>query len=265
MITGFQPASAWMTSTSYLRQQPRRQKYKRVSPTKIAKFQLWNNQSNAWNERVLKKPPTILTERDLINWQHFKTQKLQFNHLYLWYATPTEWIPLWALESGFLLINTNIIRYSDVSINQFTTSKWIKLNSLPTNCISQLLGVFNQSLESFAGIAISTKNNKISSTQTIAGTPYFNQNPHKQLGPPIFRPDLRKWSNYCIFNKLDQRFCYDFVKYFHSTYHQSNQGIDNLMVTDFKQAAIKATIGNSYIYHENNLYVPFWKIDDQFN
>ena len=37
----------------------------------------------------------------------------------------------------------------------------------------------------------------------------------------------------------------------------------NLMVTDFKQAALQAKNGNAYIYHENNLYVPFWKIDDQ--
>ena len=36
----------------------------------------------------------------------------------------------------------------------------------------------------------------------------------------------------------------------------------NLMVTDFKQAASQAKNGNVYI-HENNLYVPFWKIDDQ--
>ena len=97
MITGFQPASAWMTTTSYLRQQQhqtRKNKYKLVSPTKISKFQLWNNQSHTWNARVLKQIPTILNERDIINWQHFKTQKLKFNHLYLWYATPTEWIPL---------------------------------------------------------------------------------------------------------------------------------------------------------------------------
>ena len=169
MITGFQPASAWMSTASYLRQQTRQPKFKKVSPTKISKFQLWNNQSHTWNNRVLKKTPTILTERDIINWQYFKTQKLKFNHLYLWYATPTEWIPLWALESGFLLIDTNFIRYSDVSINQFTTTKWIKLNSLPTKCISQLLGVFNQSLESFAGIAISTKN-KPKSPTTIRST-----------------------------------------------------------------------------------------------
>ena len=66
-------------------QQPRRHKYKMVSPTKIAKFQLWNNQTNTWNERVLKKVTIILTEQDLINWQHFRTQKLKFNQLYLWY------------------------------------------------------------------------------------------------------------------------------------------------------------------------------------
>ena len=173
MITGFQPASARMTTASYLRQQqPRRHEYKTVSPTKIAKFQLWNNQTNTWNERVLKKIPIILTERDLINWQHFRTQKLNFNKLYLWYATPTDWIPLWALESGFLLLNTNFIRYTDASINQFTTSKWIKLNSLSTKCISQLLTVFNQTLESFAGIANSTKQNKRSPSQSIADTPY---------------------------------------------------------------------------------------------
>ena len=262
MITGFQPASAWMTTLSYLRQQrPRQHKYKKISPTKIAKFQLWNNQTNTWNNRVLKKPPIILTERDIINWQHFQTQKLQFNQLYPWYATPTEWIPMWALESGFLLLNTNFIRYIDVSINQLTTSKWVKLNSLPTKSISQLLSVFNETLESFAGIAASTKQNKKSLNQSIAGTPYFNQNPKQQLGPPIFRPDLRRWSNYCMFNKHDQRFCYDFIKYFHVTYHQSDQGIGKLMVTNLKQAATQAAIGNSYIYHENNLYIPFWKID----
>ena len=260
---GFQPASAWMTTSSYLRQQARKKpKFTKVSPTKISIFQLWNNKTNTWNPRITKTIPIILTERDLINWQHFKTQKIQFNQLYLWYATPTQWIPLWALESGFLLLNANVIRYTDVSIEQFTTTKWINLNSTSSKCISQLLGAFNQTLESFAGIANSTKKQKQSPTQSIAGTAYWNNNPKQQLGPPIFRPDLRRWSNYCIYNKHDQRFCYDFVKYFHTTYHQSTQGIGHLMVTNFKQATTKAKIGNGYIYHENNLFIPFWKIDN---
>ena len=259
------PASAWMTSSSYLHQQhtKKKKKYTKVSPTKIAKFQIWNAQNGTWNSRVTKKLPTILTEKDIINWQHFKTQKLHFNQLYLWYATPTEWIPLWALESGFLLINNNFIRYADISLNQLTTTKWIKLNAISPKCIAQLLGVFNQTVESFSGVAISTKKNRKNNFQTITGTSYFNPNPFKQLGPSVYRPDLRFWENYCIFNKHDQRFHYEFLKFFHMTYHQSDQAIGLLMVKNFQQAAIDAKIGNSYIYHELNVYIPFWKVDEE--
>ena len=66
-------------------------KFKKVTPKNIFRFQLWNHQQHIWNTKLLQRQPILLKERDIINWQHFRTQKLNFGQLYLWHATLTEW------------------------------------------------------------------------------------------------------------------------------------------------------------------------------
>ena len=51
----------------------------------------------------------VLSADDIKNRRTFKVQKLQPNKLYLWHATQFEWVPLWTMKSGFLLINLNFI------------------------------------------------------------------------------------------------------------------------------------------------------------
>ena len=104
-VTGFQPASAWYASATY------RDKttisnfnaFKKVDPKNVKKFQIWQPQAKKWNNRITNVP-IMINEKDLIQWQHFKTQKLKLNQLYLWRASYDEWIPLWTMETGFLLI-----------------------------------------------------------------------------------------------------------------------------------------------------------------
>ena len=77
----------------------------------------------------------MINETDLIQWQQFKVQKLKINQLYLWRASFDEWIALWAMDEGFLLLNYEFIRYNDVSIEQFYKNKMdpIKLRINNTN------------------------------------------------------------------------------------------------------------------------------------
>ena len=230
-------------------------KFKKVTPKNIVRFQLWNTQKFTWDQKLLRQQPTLLKEREVIHWQNFRTQKLHFGQLYLWHATATEWVPLWSLESGFFLINSNFIRYSDVSLEQFTNTKWIELNAIDVKYIKQLLAIFNITMDTFADIPVLNKRQTKTNSQTIAGSPFWISNPRPQLGPPIYREDIRRWQDYCIFNKHDQRFMYDFVKYYHITYLKSNSGIGRVNVTGFNQAAQQAKNDNAYIYQKNNMFI----------
>ena len=246
----FQRASAWSTSRSYLQrthpQQQQQQKFKKVSPKNRIKFQLLINNGNQWNNRI-KQPPKILTERDVTNWQHFRTQKLQYSRLYLWHASPDEWVPMWALEKGFLLLHANFIGYEHITYEQLTRTKWIHLNCVNQDKILQLLGKFNLTIESFGGKAQSAQRQPRSITQNITGTPYYTDNPEYHLPPKVYQSDIRGWSNYCMYNKHCNRFNYEFIKYYHATYHKRNVSNGNLNVASFKEATQKAENGNSYI------------------
>ena len=119
--------------------------FKRVDPQNVSKFQIWQSNAKSWNDHIISEP-IMINERDIIQWQQFKTQKLKLNQLYLWRASYDEWIPLWAMDTGFLLINCNFIRYSDVSLDQFTRIKWVNLNCVSTTPINQLMAQFNKDI-----------------------------------------------------------------------------------------------------------------------
>ena len=265
----FQRASAWNTNQSYLhrshpqqqQQQPQTHKFKKVSPKNKIKFQLWSEHQQQWSNRITS-PPKILTERDISSWQHFRTQRLQYSQLYLWHPTPNEWVPMWALDGGFLLLHTNFIRYSEISYDQITRTKWVHLNCVDQDKIQQLLGKFNMTIESYAGKAQSAQRQPRPIAQTVTGTPYYTDDPQYHLPPKMYQSDIRSWSLYSAYNKHCHRFNYEFIKYYHLTYHQRNLN-GNLNVLNFKEAAQKAENGNAYIYHERDLYIPFWKSNEQ--
>ena len=81
---GFQRASAWNTTTSYLHQSitSNYQAFKKVEPKYLNKFQIWIKQAKKWSSRITAIP-ILLSERDIIQWQRFKTQSLKLNQLYL--------------------------------------------------------------------------------------------------------------------------------------------------------------------------------------
>ena len=88
--SGFTSAKTWMDNRSYMKFQSTKSnpnsntkantkpKFKKVTPTNISRFQIWNSQQFTWNQKLLRQPPTLLKERDIIHWQNFRTQKLTF-------------------------------------------------------------------------------------------------------------------------------------------------------------------------------------------
>ena len=257
-------APAWNPSYSYFHEQPEQQptrKFKTVKPSLIKKFQLWIENKREWNSRITSKP-ILLFDKDIIQWHHFKAQRLKQNQLYLWRSSFNEWVPLWSLERGFLLKDMNFIRYSDVTHEQFLREKWTRINSVSTQQIAQLLGRFNESLEKFAGSTNSFKQSTSKNrTQTITGSPYYCSDFGIYPTIPIFNEESRGWSKYCIYSKMDHRYHYEFIKYYHTTYHQSTQAMGNMMVHGFSTAAQRARNGYAYVYHQDDIFVPFWKID----
>ena len=103
----------------------------------------------------------MINEKDLMQWQHFKTQKIKLNQLYLWRASYDEWIPLWAMETRFLLINYEFIRV-----------KWIQLNCISTTHINQLMTQFGKDISIFGGFNRNYMQER-TSNQTITGTSYY--------------------------------------------------------------------------------------------
>ena len=63
------------------------------------------------------------------------------------------------------------------------------------------------------------------------------------------------------FQEHDQRFAYDFDRYYHLTYRQLNQDTGRSQVLNFRQAAGQAMEGHAYIYQEKDIFIPFWKTD----
>ena len=106
-----------------------RQPFRPVNPGRIHRFNLWNNQNNDWSTRI-QSAPILLTPQNINRWTIFRTQTLEQNRLYLWHATPNEWVPLWSLQNGFLLKNMSFIGYDQISYEQLTRTKWIQINSV---------------------------------------------------------------------------------------------------------------------------------------
>ena len=259
-LGGFQRASAWNKTTTY-RNQVRNttyQAFKRVEPKNVNTFQLWIPHAKSWSNRIVDSP-IILNERDLIQWQQFKTQRLKIKQLYLWRASQTEWVPLWSMNEGFLLLNYGFIRYSDVSFEQFTRTKWIQLNSVATASIKQLLAKFNKDLSSFA-CNIPKYQQQRAQNQTVTGAAHYHNKTIIKQSILLYQNEARGWSKYTMFSKCDQRYNYEFIKFFEKTFHQSIQ-VGNNNATDFVDAITKSKGGCSYIYHEKDKYIPYWKIN----
>ena len=108
---------------------------------KNIRFQLYNAVQQSWAQQI-NNPPILLTDDDVKNWLTFKVNKLQNNQLYFWYATKFNWIPLWATESEFLLLNFNKIKYDKVNFTQFTKASWIAKNSVKPEDVKRLLHRF---------------------------------------------------------------------------------------------------------------------------
>ena len=125
---GFIRASKLLQSHRKTRSRRLQQQAKYQQPsfrfTNVNRFQLYNQGQRTWAAQI-DQPPILLTEQDIKNWLSFKVDKLQNNQLYIWHATQFDWIPLWACDKGFLLINLNILKYDKVSFLQFTKAAWI--------------------------------------------------------------------------------------------------------------------------------------------
>ena len=158
-VTGFQPASTWYASAAYRDKTTTStfNAFKKVQPKNIQKFQIWQPHAKLWNNRITNLP-IMINERDIIQWQQFKVQKLKLNQLYLWRASYDECIHLWAMDNGFLLINYDFIRYSDVSIDQFTRVKWIRLNCISTAPINQLMAQLGKDISILVVLIMITNN-----------------------------------------------------------------------------------------------------------
>ena len=80
---------------------------------------------------------------------------------------------MWSTDTGFLLVNYNFIRYSDISFDQLTRPKWIKLNCVSIDAIKQLMAKFNKDSSVFSTNVPQYKQ-KQQQNQTITGTPYYH-------------------------------------------------------------------------------------------
>ena len=191
------------------------------------------------------------------NWLTFKVDKLQFNQLYFWYATKFDWIPLWATENEFLLLNFNKIKYEKVNFTQFTKASWIAKNSvkpedvkrllhrfqIPTNVVDQMQPIINSIIQ----------DGQVAAT----GQPYFinyYDQTRNQIG--FYNNHRYGWNLNRWFNKNDNRYNFQFVKEFKQVFHYNRNPTNATQVKSLREAMDNAPNG-TYIYHEKDTYIPY--------
>ena len=225
------------------------------------RFDIWDMYSEQWSNRITHSP-ILLTIRDVHNWKQFRVNKLQQQQLYLWRASKDEWVPMWSLKNGFLLKNRQFIPYNQITYEILISPKWVKNTMLPTDPILQLLSYFNIRIDRFLGTHLNTPQKQQQQCQHIAGFPHYSDGTHYQPQLPLYQNDTKGWGKHCIFSQTGQRFNYEFVVDYHCTYHQSTTATGKLMVASLPIGAAKGIKGRSYIYQEKDIYIPFYKIDD---
>ena len=136
--SGFRHASTFI---QHRKLRPRRvqqiinqQREKSFTHFNKTRFQIFNSTTQTWANQI-ETAPILLIEQDIKKWLRFKVNSLKRNQLYLWHATKFDWIPLWACENEFLLLNINKLRYDKVNFIQFTKASWIRENSVPPEAI----------------------------------------------------------------------------------------------------------------------------------
>ena len=256
---GFIPATSLLASHRKLR--PRRTGSNRRQPQfnlQQKRFQLYNEVNKSWAIQI-DQPPILLTEEDIKNWLVFRTNKLKRNQLYFWHATKFDWVPLWASENEFLLINFNKIKYDKINYTQFTKASWIKHNSVKPEAMKLLLKQFQiqtNSVDQMQPIINSTIQN---GQVTATGIPYFvdyHDQSHNQIhfnNPNQYEWNVNRWFKS---NANGNRFSYQFIKEYKQIFHYSERPQNPSQVTSLKEAMTNAPNG-TYIYHEKEAYIPY--------
>ena len=216
---GFIPASSLLTSHRKLR--PRRIRSNRQQPQfnlQKKRFQLYNEINKSWAIQI-DQIPILLTEEDIKNWLTFRTNKLKKNQLYFWHATKFDWVPLWAIENEFLLINFNKIKYDKINYTQFTKANWIKHNSVKPEAVKILLKHFQlepNTVDQMQPIINSIiQNGQVATT----GQPYFVDYHDTSRNQIRFNnPNQYEWNTNRWYNSNGNRFSFQFIKEYTRTH-----------------------------------------------
>ena len=261
MRGSFIPASHLNNSHRKLR--PRRvqqiinnQRQKAFAAFNKTRFQLFNSTTQTWAIQI-DNAPILLIEQDIKKWLSFKVDQLKQNQLYLWHATKFDWIPLWACENEFLLLNLNKLKYDKVNYVQFTKANWIRDNSVSPNAIKILLTKFKipkEMVDQMQPII----NTTIHDGQVAAtGQPYFvDRYDTSNNKIPWYNLHRYGWDTNQWFDHRDGVFNYNFIKNFRQTFHYSAQPQNASQVSTFREAMENVPDG-CYIYHEKEVYVPY--------
>ena len=257
---GFVRASNLLQSHRKTRNRRLQQQARYQQPTfrfkNTNRFQLYNQGQRTWAVQI-DKPPKLLSEQDLKNWLSFKVNKLDKNQLYLWHATQFDWVPLWACDKGFLLINLNFIKFDKVNFLQFTKAAWIKENAVSLDAVKMLLKQYHIPLHIADNmqpvITTNIQNGQVAAT----GQPYFyNQNINSYNKIQLHNHIRYDWSTNRWYDNRDSRYNYQFIKEFKQTFHFSNNPTNASQVKNFR-AALQHAPDGTYFYHKRELYVPY--------
>ena len=222
---------------------------------RIDRFHLFDFNTNQWHRNIVDSP-ILLTHAQVLNWNSFRYNQLQYNQLYLWQANEWDWVPLYATNEGFLMIEQHYMSYDDVSYDQFQEDDWKWQNKVSIERIKIILRKFNISFNSINNVGLPS--HQIMAKNPFVSGQHFYGSVVKNKQTSFFNIGRHDWQRYCWFNHTNRKWSYAFIRGFVHTYHQ--QTSDPVKQADnIKVAATKAQLHQIIIYHEQQYYIPFSK------
>ena len=225
---------------------------------RIRKFHLFDFYNNMWHSDI-KNPPILLTHNQIMDWHKFRYNELKYDQLYLWQANEFDWIPLYATNAGFLMIEKHFMNYDDVSYEQFCNQDWIWHNKISKDRLKILLQKFNISLKSIDKVGLPYN-------ELMTGNPFVNG--QHFYGPVVkdkqtsfYNMKAYDWQRHSFYNYVNRKWSYSFIRGYASMVHKETSKAEK-RVANIKAAAKKAVVSQIVIYHEKEFYVPFLKLTE---
>ena len=216
-----------------------------------------NSNGLSMDGKSFDNEPILLTDNDVNNFGIYHAKQMFYYRLYLHKVSSLAWVPLFSIDAGFLLKNGKVISYGNVNSSSLGSQRKSEINTMTYSETKQLLLKFNTNVDDLEnGFSIHKPNKQ--QRVLVLGKPFMNTAVQSH-NIRTYKTGHTMPNNFCCYNSKTNQFKYKFLITFAIVYHCTTMCSGYDMVTTFNQAAVKARIGTSNVYHSGSIYIPFVK------